>query len=137
MGDERNKSWSLRDRILLEGTWNVRVDNSGGGGRAGVSGVGTGAEGAARRRLGSNLGSRSLRLGIVEGGGTLAGCSIAMFAINWGSTRDSLCSVYELDVGIPNSDGQVVPRKSRKFDVSTERCPATGTGRHTTSLYSN
>lgn len=42
VGDERKISWSWDDKIRRVGSWKIRSDMSGGGGRLGVSGIGRG-----------------------------------------------------------------------------------------------
>lgn len=74
VGEAKNKSWSLRERMRLLGILKLQPVKSGGEGSAGVRGTGVGLAGPGLLLRGSSFGILSLRLGMPEvSGGKDAG----------------------------------------------------------------
>lgn len=81
VGEARKRSWSAFERMRRLGFVKVNSETSGGGGRAGVSGTGSGFAGGGCRRRGWSFGRRSLRFGMLAACLSCAGTAGAVFSI--------------------------------------------------------
>jgi len=81
VGEARKRSWSAFERMRRLGFVKVNAETSGGGGRAGVSGTGSGFTGGGCRRRGWSFGRRSLRFGMLAACLSGAGGAGAVFSM--------------------------------------------------------